>query len=135
MSITLDGLGLRMLAIRKREGFTQSVMAAKLDISDRAYNYYEQEKRELPISVATRFCNLFEISIEWLLVGDTGSIADTQLDIVAASVSAVLTENSKRGTNLSNDKLGQFVANVFDRCRDGTAVPSEVATKLFGLLP
>lgn len=124
-----------MLAIRKREGFTQSVMAAKLDISDRAYNYYEQEKRELPISVAARFCNLFEVNIEWLLVGATRNIDGTQLDIVAASVSAVLTENAKRETKLSNEKLGQFVSNVFDRCKDGTAVPSEIAQKLFGLLP
>lgn len=123
-----------MLSIRKGKGFTQSVMAAKLDISDRAYNYYEQEKRELPSSVAVRFCSIFDIKVDWLLTGETKSTPPSQLGVLADSVAAVLDEAEKRGVALSNEKLGLFSANVYDRCSNGTGSPKDVASNLFGLL-
>lgn len=134
MSNSLEGVGLRMLSVRKQEGFTQSVMAAKLDISDRTYNYYEQEKRELPTSVAIRFCDLFEVDLAWLLIGNSKLISSKQLEVLAASVAAVLDEHQKCAKDLSFDNLGQFAANIFERCSDGIASPLDEARKLFKMV-
>lgn len=123
-----------MLSVRKKNGFTQSVMAAKLGIADRTYNYYEQEKRELPSSVAVRFCDLFSTNLAWLLVGESAEFSPAQHETLAKSVAAVLNEHQESSRDLSFENLGQFAANVFERCADGSTSPTEEARKLFKMV-
>ncbi len=42
-------------------------MAAAIDVSDRAYKNYEQEKRELPALTALNISEAFRVDLEWLL--------------------------------------------------------------------
>ncbi len=134
MSTGMVGVGLRMLSVRKRLNYTQSVMAAKLDISDRAYTNYEQEKRELPAAVAVRFCDLFSTDLKWLLTGDARSFSAAQLKILVDTVVAVLNENSLSKKEYSFENLGLFVSNAFERCEDGQNSPQDEVRKLFKMV-
>ena len=69
MSTDLSGIGLRLREIRKINDITQPVMAAAIDVSDRAYKNYEQEKRELPALTALNISEAFRVDLEWLLAG------------------------------------------------------------------
>lgn len=44
-------------------------MAAAIDVSDRTYKYYEQEKRDLPALAAVKISEGFGVTLEWLLTG------------------------------------------------------------------
>ncbi len=111
----MSGIGLRLLEIRKKHGFTQSVMAAKLDIADRTYKFYELGRRELPVATAVRFCQLFEVDIRWLLLGD-GHPAELHLpSVVEEAALAVLNECSDMEPPLSNKKIAQLTGYVAEQ--------------------
>ena len=69
LSTDLSGIGLRLRRIRKQNDLTQPVMAASIDVSDRTYKYYEQEKRDLPALAAVKISVDFNIALDWLLTG------------------------------------------------------------------
>ena len=70
LSTDLSGIGLRLREVRKSNDLTQPVMAAAIDVSDRTYKYYEQEKRELPALAAVKISDRFNTNLEWLLTGN-----------------------------------------------------------------
>ncbi len=58
-----------MLSVRSQLGYPQSKVAAILGIADKSYKNYELEKRELPLSVAVKFCDEFDKNLIWLVYG------------------------------------------------------------------
>ena len=69
MSSILIGVGQRMLSVRSKLGYPQSKIAAILGIADKSYKNYELEKRELPLSIAVKFCEEFDENLAWLVYG------------------------------------------------------------------
>lgn len=125
----MTGIGFRLLTVRKRLEYTQSVMAAALRISDRAYTNYEQEKRDLPVSVALQFCDLFDVSLDWLLTGSEAPRNEYPKGVVAAAALAVLTECSASDQSFSDEKIAQLTEYVVDQSiRKGTPPEEEAAT-------
>ncbi|WP_174802232.1 helix-turn-helix domain-containing protein [Martelella limonii] len=90
MSTELSGIGFRLLEVRKKHGLTQAIVAAKLRISDKTYKFYELEKREIPSLVAVHFCELFDVSLSWLLIGKPEGASEQNLNMVENLVQAVL---------------------------------------------
>jgi len=71
ISTVLIGIGQRMLSIRSQLGYAQSKVAAILGIADKSYKNYEPEKRELPLSIAVKFCEEFNKNLIWLVYGNS----------------------------------------------------------------
>lgn len=68
-SSDFSNVGLRMREIRLQHNYSQSKVAAKLDINDRTYKFYELGRREVPLQIAMKFCKEFDIEIKWLASG------------------------------------------------------------------
>lgn len=53
--------------LRKEKKLTQKDVAEHLDISIRAYQHYEHETREPPLTTAITLANLFDVSLDYLV--------------------------------------------------------------------
>jgi transcriptional regulator with XRE-family HTH domain len=63
-------IGLRMKMIRQCKGWKQSTVAEYMNITQQAYSYLEQGNSAPRIDTLTRFCNVFNIQINFLLASD-----------------------------------------------------------------
>ncbi len=134
MSTNLSGIGLRLREIRKNNDLTQPVMAAAIDVSDRTYKYYEQEKRELPALAAVKISEGFGVTLEWLLTGRGKVHKSDDPELAEASAIAVLSEADRRGTNLPIAKLGKIIGFVAAQSAQTGETPAQVASHYFDTL-
>lgn len=56
----------RLKFIREREGIKQQDLARKLKISKSTYSNYENEHYIIPLKHLINFCNIFNISVDYL---------------------------------------------------------------------
>lgn len=56
----------RLLMLRNQEKLTQQGISKKLEISPRAYQYYEAGEREPQLSVLIRMADFYGVSIDYL---------------------------------------------------------------------
>ena len=56
-----------LLKLRRERGLKQQEMADALDISLRAYQYYERGEREPLLSLAVRMADFFDLSLDELV--------------------------------------------------------------------
>ena len=134
MSTDLSGIGLRLREIRKVNDLTQPVMAAAIDVSDRTYKYYEQEKRELPSLAAVKISDAFGISLDWLLVGQGLMYKSDDPELAEACAIAVLSEAEARKSDLPVPKLGKIIGFVAAQSAQTGETPGHVAAKYFDTL-
>ena len=59
-------LAKRLKECRKRKGYTQMQVAIYCDITERAYQNYENMAREPKIEILVRIADLFEVSLDYL---------------------------------------------------------------------
>ncbi|MCI0999640.1 transcriptional regulator [Ochrobactrum sp. C6C9] len=111
-SSSKEAIGLRLLEMRRKLGFTQGVMAAKLGISDRTYKYYEQGQRESPIGLLIQSAALASTDLLWLLTGEKQQTVD--LETYDQAVVSVLEELSKREIYLEPDKIMKLSRQIYD---------------------
>ena len=134
MSTELSGIGLRLREIRKTNDLTQQVMAAAIDVTDRTYKNYEQEKRDLPAAAAITICDAFGVSLEWLLAGRGKARSSDNPELAEISAKAVLLENASRQTELPIEKLCKIIGFVASQAVQSGDAPTELATKYFDTL-
>lgn len=134
MSTDLSGIGLRLRQIRKINDLTQPVMAATIDVSDRTYKYYEQEKRELPALAAVKISAAFNITLEWLLTGKGGIHKTDDPELSEQCSMAVLSEAHARKTDLPITKLAKIIGFVAAQAAQTGETPETVAKKYFDTL-
>lgn len=134
MSTDLSGIGLRLREIRKNNDLTQPVMAAAIDVSDRTYKYYEQEKRELPALAAVKISEAFGVTLEWLLTGRGKVYKSDDPELAEACAIAVLSEAEGRGTNLPIVKIGKIIGFVAAQSAQTGETPAQVASHYFDTL-
>jgi transcriptional regulator with XRE-family HTH domain len=130
----LSGIGLRLREIRKINDLTQPVMAASIDVSDRAYKNYEQEKRELPALAAVKISKAFGINLEWLLTGRGKAHKSDDPELAEACAIAVLSEADGRGANLPMAKLAKIIGFVAAQSAQTGETPAQVARHYFDTL-
>ncbi len=134
MSNEIHGVGLRMFNVRKEQNLTQAITAAKLDISTKTYIYYEQEKREIPASIAARFCNLFDIDIGWLLLGETRKASKFFWDQIEESFKVALAINRRESKNFSDEKLAAFARLIAYQSNVSSELPEDVAEAILKVM-
>lgn len=134
MSTDLSGIGLRLREIRRSNNLTQPVMAACIDVSDRTYKYYEQEKRELPAIAAVKISERFGVNLDWLLTGRGNVNKSDNPELEAASAVAVMKESEARKTGLSIEKLGNVIWFVAEQASQTGKSPAEIAQRYFDTL-
>lgn len=118
-SSDFSSVGLRMREVRLQHNYSQSKVAAKLDINDRTYKFYELGKREVPLQIAMKFCKEFAIEIKWLASGLGPKKAEGNDSLTAQAAEALLDaldiELSIRGRTLSNSMLAKQIDFVLQQ--------------------
>ncbi len=109
-------------------------MAAAIDVSDRTYKYYEQEKRELPSLAAVKIADTFRINLEWLLTGKGQMHKSDDPDLAEACGIAVLSEAERRKIDLPIAKLGKIIGFVAAQAAQTGETAAQVASKYFDTL-
>ncbi len=61
-----DILAKRLKECRKEKGLTQMQVAIYSDITERAYQNYELNRREPKVEILVRIADLFEVSLDYL---------------------------------------------------------------------
>lgn len=59
-------LSKRLKECRKEKGLTQMQVAIYSDITERAYQNYELNRREPKVEILVRIADLFEVSLDYL---------------------------------------------------------------------
>lgn len=134
MSTGLSGIGLRLREIRKTHDITQPVMAAAIDVSDRTYKYYEQEKRDLPAAAAVEISNRFGINLVWLLTGQGNPKKSDDPELAETCSLAVLSEHKLRDVDLAIEKLSKIIGFVAEQAAQTGEPAAGVAKKYFDTL-
>jgi len=62
----VSGLGARLKQARENKGFTQQVVADKLDVSNGAISGYERGYRDPDTDMLNKLADLYEVSLDWL---------------------------------------------------------------------
>ena len=57
----------RIRNLREDNDFTQSMIANKLNISQRAYSHYETGTRDIPLTVLIQLADIYDCSIDYLM--------------------------------------------------------------------
>jgi DNA-binding XRE family transcriptional regulator len=109
-------------------------MAATIDVSDRTYKYYEQEKRDLPAIAAVKLSEAFGVNLEWLLTGRGKVHKSDDPELAEACAIAVLSEADARVTNLPITKLGKIIGFVATQSAQTGESPAQVASHYFDTL-
>lgn len=73
-------LGERIQALRKENGFTQSVLAEKIQISLPQIVRYETKNVQPPADALKRIANVFGTSIDYLVNGDLNEKAQNSIN-------------------------------------------------------
>ena len=70
MRFNTDDYGLRIRSLRKNRGLTQEQLAEKMNVSTPYIAKIENGKQTGPVELAVEFAAFFEVSLDYLLVGD-----------------------------------------------------------------
>lgn len=105
-------LGIRIAALRRREGWSQAELAEKLGISPSAVGMYEQGRREPSAQLLVALAKTFQVSTDYLLTGQptAGDTVDQQR------------------------LLAGLVSRRTPSCRAGELTPRELAVLLAAML-
>lgn len=123
-----------MASVRRELKLSQARAAAILEIAERSYKNYETEIRELPLSVARRFCEHFNQDLIWLIEGERRAASEKDIDLIGGTIEAVFVESKNRGIDLTPPKAKKIARFVYANCfQKGTAPEDEVAS-VFDLL-
>jgi DNA-binding XRE family transcriptional regulator len=131
---TLVGIGARMATTRNQQNVSQVRAAAMLEIADKTYKNYEHEKRDLPLSIAVKFCDRFDVSLEWLVFGQTARSHDRTVTLVKETIEAIYSEALGRKSNLSPGKAAQIGGFIYSNCVQKDTKPTQEAGPVFDLI-
>lgn len=139
-SSDFSSVGLRMREVRLQYNYSQSKVAAKLDINDRTYKFYELGKREVPLQIAMKFCKEFGIEIKWLASGLGPKKAEGNDSLTALAAEALLDaldiKASIGGRAMSNSMLAKQIDFVLQQSLiKGTAPRAEAEALACIIIP
>lgn len=119
-----------MLSVRSQLGYPQNKVAAILGIADKSYKNYELEKRELPLSIAVKFCEEFDKSLMWLVYGSSVPDSEQSARLAGETAQAVFDHAQTNKRTFSSAEIQKFAHYIFEQALSkGTSPQSEA--KLF----
>ncbi len=131
MSTSNTAIASRLLEIRTKLNYPQSRVAAQLDIADRSYKNYELGKRDLPIHVALKFCELYEVDLNWLVYGKTADTNEAILQRVGETVEAISSHYMQNQDDYSPEKSYKVGAYIFKQSAEKGTKPKLEAKEYF----
>ena len=78
MHFNREDYGSRIRSLRKKRGLTQEQLAEKMNVSTPYIAKIETGKQTGPVELAVEFAAFFEVSLDYLLVGNEGDFAEKQ---------------------------------------------------------
>ena len=116
--------------MRSQLGYPQSKVAAILGIADKSYKNYELEKRELPLSIAVKFCEEFDKNLIWLVYGNSVPGSEQSARLAGETAQAVFEHADANDKSFSSAEIQKFTQYIFEQSLSkGTSPQSEA--KLF----
>lgn len=115
ISTVLIGIGQRMLSIRSQLGYAQSKVAAILGIADKSYKNYEPEKRELPLSIAVKFCEEFNKNLIRLVYGNSLPDNEQSARLARETSQAVFEPADANDKSSSSAEIQKFTQYIFEQ--------------------
>ena len=134
MSSVLIGVGQRLLSVRTKLGYPQSKIAAILGIADRSYKNYELEKRELPLAIAVKFCESFEVDLPWLIYGVATPYPKNSVRLVGETVKAVCEFDRSSQKDFTIAELEKFGNYIFEQSIIKGTSPKDEAKQFFSVI-
>jgi len=98
-------LGTRIAALRRSADMSQAELAKVLRVSPSAVGMYEQGRREPDGDTLVQLAKVFHVSTDYLLTGQTSSLADQQ----------VLQQLLERWVSITDSRLELRPGQVFTR--------------------
>jgi len=119
-----------MLSVRSQLGYPQNKVAAILGIADKSYKNYELERRELPLSIAVKFCAEFDKNLMWLVYGSSVPDSEQSARLAGETAQAVFDHAQTSKKSFSGAEIQKFTHYIFEQSLSkGTSPQSEA--KLF----
>ena len=134
MSSILIGVGQRMLSVRSKLGYPQSKIAAILGIADKSYKNYELEKRELPLSIAVKFCEEFDENLAWLVYGLAVPDSQRSAELAGETARAVFEHIKASDKEFSGAEIQKFAHYIFEQSLSKDTSPQGEAKLFFSAI-
>lgn len=67
-------IGQRMREVRRSHGMTQEVLAEKLSVTPKHISHTECGSSSLSLPILIEFCNIFNCSLDYIILGDKNSV-------------------------------------------------------------
>ena len=134
MSSILIGVGQRMLSVRTKLGYPQSKIAAILGIADKSYKNYELEKRELPLSIAVKFCEEFDENLAWLVYGLAVPDSQRSAELAGETARAIFEHIKASDKEFSGAEIQKFAHYIFEQSLSKDASPQGEAKLFFSAI-
>lgn len=116
----------RLAHFRKSLGMTQIPFAKLLGVSQSAYKNYEREATDLPISLAVKLCQEYDLSAEWFLLGRSGMTAKMTDDIIESAVVVTREFLTEHRLDVPPEKEAKIVRYLIRKMSDtGKLNPAE----------
>ncbi|UWR48931.1 helix-turn-helix domain-containing protein [Phaeobacter inhibens] len=114
--MAINGLGVRLTAVRRIENLSQEDMSQRLGISRSAYQNYERDQRDLTAQLLLKLFNEFAVDPLWILAGDMAN--DPRLTKFAADYRkigmALERRIAERGLSIDPEKKWDAIEFLFD---------------------
>jgi len=108
-------IGERLEEVRIYGSLSGKSFAEKLKITPQAYVNYSKDKRDLPIEIALKINQMFNISMDWLLTGKGPMRNDESISVVATHNSiAVGHNNSNVSINTASFDHGHEIKEIVE---------------------
>lgn len=134
MSIDAVSFGQRLREVRLTRDYSQAKVAARLEIADRTYKFYELGKREMPISTALKFCSEFGVELKWLATGSGPKLLLEKGSLVEEAVLAVLLTHQEKGLSVPAEKIAKQVNYVMEQSSSKGTAPVDEARLLVDII-
>lgn len=74
-------MGRRIREQRIRAGYTQERLAEKMGLHSSYFHYIEAAKKNCPVDILVELANLFDVSMDYLICGETGMERNCQAEL------------------------------------------------------
>ena len=123
-----------MLSVRTKLGLSQKKVADILDIAGKSYNNYEHEKRELPLSIAVKFCDAFDVNFPWLIYGLAAPDPQESAELCGEAAKAVYEFVVAHEKTYSSTEVKKFVRYIIEQSISKGTSPRDEAALFFSAI-
>ena len=86
----------RLAQLRSVLNGNQAAVARLIGISQPAWNRYERGTRDIDVAALTRFCEIFGVSADWVVLGDLYSLPGEVIARLVEAYPQIVAETAAR---------------------------------------